>query len=234
MNKKIVYLSIVIIALFLILVYAYFHTFFFKKEIGNDFFKDSLFVYVKNCESSADFGCMLSPSVEIVPGIDSKTLECLDRSYYCKDKNTVFYFTYKNFAKVDGANPKKFKAIFTEDGWATSFGVDDKSVFYYDRIIYGVDPGSIEFVCKDYFKDKDHVFYNDNSQGVVVGVDPKSFECFHTGDNYFGIDDTHVIVRGKIVKDAKPGIFGVTENGKGYEDYKSIYDMDGNFVRSNY
>ena len=84
-------------------------------------------------------------------------------SIYGKDKNNLYFLN----KKITGVNPKTFKVV----GSNKLIIKDDKGVYYLGREevkkIQNADINSFEEVSKEYYRDKNNVYYYDNYDGDV-------------------------------------------------------------------
>ena len=157
--------------------------------------------------------------------IEIKKLESADSgsfkidSIYGKDKNNLYFLN----KKITGVNPKTFKVV----GSNKLIIKDDKGVYYLGREevkkIQNADLNTFEEVSKEYYRDKNNVFYYDNYDGDVKrvkGADAKSFEVI---DGYaLGRDKNAVYDRGKQIKGLDPVTFEDL-SGNFYKDKNGVY-----------
>lgn len=96
-------------------------------------------------------GYSCKSALNIIPSTDTRTFQLLN-SFYSKDKNAVFF----DNKPVNEANPATFKAF--NEWYSTSFGSDDKHVFYRGELIEQADPNSFLVIDSAFAKDKNYVY----------------------------------------------------------------------------
>ena len=135
-------------------------------------------------------------------GLDAASFEALSE-VYTRDKNRVYY-------KID--DNEKFIVIQLPQADPASFSlsadglVRDKShVWFGDRILSGVDPGTVEVINPNFtvIKDKDSVHYRYDQ---ILGADPATFR--HIGSGYYA-DSNKVYWCLTPIPDADPASFKV-------------------------
>nr|WP_304621770.1 DKNYY domain-containing protein [Pontibacter harenae] len=113
---------------------------------------------------------------------DIRTFEVIDDNLWAKDKHHIYY----GFDKLNGADPKKFKAI--DEDW----GKDDSFFYWHELRIDSLDYASAIILSPYYIKDKQHVYYNDR---LVEGANASAFVPDGVGS--FGHDDKNMYDREK-------------------------------------
>ena len=179
-----------------------------ESKDNNDYTKD---------EENYDDRKNIEIDIKQIIGADSNSFEIIE--IYGKDKNNIYAFG----KKLLGINPKSFQ-IINKNGLLFK---DDKGVYYLGREqaqkIQNADINSFEEVSKEYYRDKNNVFYYDNYDGDVKrvkGADAKTFEAI---DGYaLGRDKNAVYDKGKMIKGLDPVTFEDL-NGNFYKDKNGVY-----------
>jgi len=164
-----------------------------ESKDNNDYTKD---------EENYDDRKNIEIDIKQIIGADSNSFEIIE--IYGKDKNNIYAFG----KKLLGINPKSFQ-IINKNGLLFK---DDKGVYYLGREeakkIQNADINSFEEVSKEYYRDKNNVYYYDNYDGdvkKVKGADAKTFEAI---EGYaLGRDKNAVYDRGKMIKGLDPVTF---------------------------
>ena len=179
-----------------------------ESKDNNDYTKD---------EENYDDRKNIEIDIKQIIGADSNSFEIIE--IYGKDKNNIYAFG----KKLLGINPKSFE-IINKNGLLFK---DDKGVYYLGREqaqkIQNADINSFEEVSKEYYRDKNNVYYYDNYDGdvkKVKGADAKTFEAI---EGYaLGRDKNAVYDRGKLIKGLDPVTFEDL-NGDFYKDKNGVY-----------
>jgi len=179
-----------------------------ESKDNNDYTKD---------EENYDDRKNIEIDIKQIIGADSNSFEIIE--IYGKDKNNIYAFG----KKLLGINPKSFQ-IINKNGLLFK---DNKGVYYFGREqaqkIQNADINSFEEVSKEYYRDKNNVYYYDNYDGdvkKVKGADAKTFEVI---DGYaLGRDKNAVYDRGKLIKGLDPVTFEDL-NGDFYKDKNGVY-----------
>ena len=172
---------------------------------------------VENAEDAGNDNYNIDIEIKKLESADSGSFK-ID-SIYGKDKNNLYFLN----KKITGVNPKTFKVV----GSNKLIIKDDKGVYYLGREevkkIQNADLNTFEEVSKEYYRDKNNVFYYDNYDGDVKrvkGADAKSFEVI---DGYaIGRDKNAVYDRGKQIKGLDPLTFEDL-SGNFYKDKNGVY-----------
>ena len=172
---------------------------------------------VENAEDAGNDNYNIDIEIKKLESADSGSFK-ID-SIYGKDKNNLYFLN----KKITGVNPKTFKVV----GSNKLIIKDDKGVYYLGREevkkIQNADLNTFEEVSKEYYRDKNNVFYYDNYDGDVKrvkGADAKSFEVI---DGYaIGRDKNAVYDRGKQIKGLDPVTFEDL-SGNFYKDKNGVY-----------
>ena len=172
---------------------------------------------VENAEDAGNDNYNIDIEIKKLESADSGSFK-ID-SIYGKDKNNLYFLN----KKITGVNPKTFKVV----GSNKLIIKDDKGVYYLGREevkkIQNADLNTFEEVSKEYYRDKNNVYYYDNYDGdvkKVKGADAKTFEAI---EGYaLGRDKNAVYDRGKMIKGLDPVTFEDL-NGNFYKDKNGVY-----------
>ena len=172
---------------------------------------------VENAEDAGNDNYNIDIEIKKLESADSGSFK-ID-SIYGKDKNNLYFLN----KKIKGVNPKTFKVV----GSNKLIIKDDKGVYYLGREevkkIQNADINSFEEVSKEYYRDKNNVYYYDNYDGDVKrvkGADAKTFEAI---EGYaLGRDKNAVYDKGKMIKGLDPVTFEDL-NGNFYKDKNGVY-----------
>ena len=173
---------------------------------------------VENAEDAGNDNYNIDIEIKKLESADSGSFK-ID-SIYGKDKNNLYFLN----KKITGVNPKTFKVV----GSNKLIIKDDKGVYYLGREevkkIQNADLNTFEEVSKEYYRDKNNVFYYDNYDGdvkKVKGADAKTFEVIDSG-YAIGRDKNAVYDRGKQIKGLDPVTFEDL-SGNFYKDKNGVY-----------
>ena len=164
---------------------------------------------VENAEDTGNDNYNIDIEIKKLESTDSGSFK-ID-SIYGKDKNNLYFLN----KKIVGSNKLIIK--------------DDKGVYYLGREevkkIQNADINSFEEVSKEYYRDKNNVYYYDNYDGdvkKVKGADAKTFDAI---EGYaLGRDKNAVYDKGKMIKGLDPVTFEDL-NGDFYKDKNGIYSF---------
>ena len=173
---------------------------------------------VENAEDTGNDNYNIDIEIKKLESADSGSFK-ID-SIYGKDKNNLYFLN----KKIKGVNPKTFEIV----GSNKLIIKDDKGVYYLGREevkkIQNADINSFEEVSKEYYRDKNNVYYYDNYDGdvkKVKGADAKTFEVID-GGYAIGRDKNAVYDRGKQIKGLDPVTFEDL-SGNFYKDKNGVY-----------
>ena len=172
---------------------------------------------VENAEDAGNDNYNIDIEIKKLESADSGSFK-ID-SIYGKDKNNLYFLN----KKITGVNPKTFKVV----GSNKLIIKDDKGVYYLGREevkkIQNADINTFEEVSKEYYRDKNNVYYYDNYDGNVKrvkGADAKTFEAI---EGYaLGKDKNAVYDKGKMIKGLDPVTFEDL-NGDFYKDKNGVF-----------
>lgn len=161
------------------------------------------------------------PSFSSLSGDFSKSLKSYDNQY-TKDKNSV----YCDGKTILSANPKTFKIV---DKKSAFWAVDDKHIFFKDKMLANGNPNSMSIRDNQYLVTNNIVFYEDKQ---LEGADGSSWLILESG---FSKDHQSIYNRDKkVLEDADTSTFTVYPwEGpfRGFaKDKNSFYDATHNEI----
>jgi hypothetical protein len=105
-----------------------------------------------------------------------------------------------------------------------SYSKDSHRVYFEGRTIEGADTATFSFIPNSsYVKDKNSVYYRENSEVKKTAADVATFQVILGGNGEYGEDDQHVFMGNKIIDTASPQSFRYLGSGYSTDSTTAFY-----------